>query len=556
MAIHVLVVVSMSVLIGIALIFALLDLANGRERLRHERRCVERLVALYQKLSPDSEPFATELKNITQGKPIVAQLANEAYRTTLAGGQINVASFRERVENELQNTPSFARQVANLSVYFGLMGTLIGLAFAVMALHQIPPIEGPEDLKAFGNVTRDMFGSFGMAFVSAAAGILATLVTGASLSWYDKKSFTVGDKVESLFSEFILPSALTQQIDSRPVPTDKEYQRLLRQFLSASEQTVGKIQDSAALLQSVCHKTHETVEMIGGAAGAMADSSRALASMTSGASESLKNVGTQIAEETRGSFADLSSNIGQLSEAASRSANASQKLESLVDRWDTKPLQEAANKFGTILPALETKLAGLARDQKAELTQVLDQIKELLSSTNVLVREQAVLVTEVERIVRPIGNTVGSQSEQHLNQNSKISETVDLLRQILSELSGSAQPKSISNSSLPGERSETLAKSDQLLASSDLISELRGLRLDLAAALSVRAQGGGEVSSVASSNDIQLLVASITELNRAFGQLTKDLTYRGHTNGVPLNHSEIPAEQKLGKKRWFTRRRP
>jgi uncharacterized protein YukE len=367
---------------------------------------------------------------------LAGKFAREVFEVVIAGSEIDQGSIRQRSFAELEGRPASARGISNLAVYIGLLGTLVGLTLAVRVLREFPRIERLEDLKLFGDLTKDMFANFGVAFISAGTGIVATLVLAPLVAKYDKRAAGLAGNLESLCAEVIMPTAMVCRQRAKPTSSEDMLQKLLKIFGEVSEEAMTRMGAVAKTLNEATLNLSQSSANVA-----------ALGNNVLQATESVRNLNQQ-SEKTATA---LETAAGQVSAAATLSAASNERFGEFVSGWDPAPLREANEQMAKVVPNLETSLARAHKEQGEIVGDAVTRISGLLESTRQMIASQAALVATVDDVTRqlvPLAATQTQPSDPTVAHTSVQSshEVLEVLRAIRAELAVRQAPMAISSS--------------------------------------------------------------------------------------------------------------
>jgi hypothetical protein len=117
-----------------------------------------------------------------------------------SGSSDPAAAVAERTLQMVQAHADKERRFANLAVYWGLAGTLLGLSMAVAALGGLST-----DTELIRERILGIIGGFGSSFFAALSGVFATIVLGKTVAVYDAEVEAYAADIEAFLAEKVLP---------------------------------------------------------------------------------------------------------------------------------------------------------------------------------------------------------------------------------------------------------------------------------------------------------------------------------------------------------------
>ena len=145
---------------------------------------------LQQDISPDSIAHR-RIEHISQIKSI--------------GGEVNQDAISDVLLGKLSTMAGFSRHLAGILIILGLIGTLAGL---LIAIDEIQPLITPENItqvdqlsQAIGNTLKGMKTAFSTTF----AGLVATLILGATIFLLDRQQTRFLIDIEEFTTNALLP---------------------------------------------------------------------------------------------------------------------------------------------------------------------------------------------------------------------------------------------------------------------------------------------------------------------------------------------------------------
>lgn len=383
MHIHVLIVILVSLtLLGLG-VYAWRTLISAHSHLRDEQLCIDDLTALRKSREP--REFAAELPALAKGGLLVGKYAKEIFYVIAAGSHIDQASIRERATRDLEDRILTARSIANMAVYGGLLGTLIGLAMAVIQLNSVPAIQTPEDIKVFGEATREVFGSFGWAFTSAGMGILVTLFLGYVVARYDAAVSQVSSSVETFCVEVIMPTAQLVSKSQSATSLNELLAAMISDYQAQSQQNFDYLEtlsqglaDVVATLKSAGDEVRTGTDWLHRSVGNLNKSVDVVADATTSAAKS--------AEEVRAAGLEV--------------ASAATSLRIAAESWDGTVIKDANDRMASVVPSMSAELGRVVKSQNEALERVLDRVATSVSGVNEMLASQAILIQGLDAAFR------------------------------------------------------------------------------------------------------------------------------------------------------------
>lgn len=418
--VHVYVVLGfVAALLAAALYCLVWDLARANRLRKADAKALETAKQLVKNFKGPAD-FCARLSSSFEATTILGGVSREIMGAAWGGSHVS-AEWGDRIERDFEDRAIVTRTIANLAVYVGLLGTLVGLIAVVVNLNSIPTIASPQDLKNFGNSIRNMFGSFGWAFGSAVGGILVTVVLSACLNAYDKKSAHLAQQIESFAIQYILPASYKAQETGAPASNQEIARQLIedmRQVMREAHANLGPVSkemaDTATSLKEAAASSHKLTELALEGATIFVEGSGKL----SQASEALGSL-----------RADLGFNIGKITEEVG-------KFQQFVQGWDPEAIRDATRSIASAVPDMELALGRIVDRMEGRSAETLQKITEALTDTKLLVRQQTDLVGRYEEILSqlPAAIAAGGHAAPAPAVGPDMSEVVEALRRIQGEL--------------------------------------------------------------------------------------------------------------------------
>jgi hypothetical protein len=424
--VHITAIVAFATTLVLMAVWGYLQLQAAYGLLNSERRALEQA----EKLRRESgdEPFLNELVR-TVGSSTKVQHACEATRSAakLGASLAQVGDYAEEARLAIESRSLATRNIAQMAIYIGLLGTLVGLAVAVQQLNSIPVIRGPQDLRTFGEATRAMFGSFGLAFVSAGVGILVTVGLSVLVSKFDFKTAEFQRNLERFLLTAVAPAAKAFVERNRPLTEIglmeklvKDLDEVLTRSLQGFRDAGTSASDAAKAFETAAVKSTEAVGTLDDAAVQVSTAARTMQLVSA---ESGKH-----REELVSSIAGIRNALIEIQELMER-------LEALTAGWETHipvlsestaQLRRTNELAAQIMPGFRTAL-GEANDRaKRDLVDFFGLIVTHLEQTRKVLDSQAGYLNDVAYLVREVPGAVKEGMDQMVVNVPEPNVRVDL----------------------------------------------------------------------------------------------------------------------------------
>jgi biopolymer transport protein ExbB/TolQ/gas vesicle protein len=372
------------------------------------------------------------------------------------------------------------RFYAQLAVYIGLLGTILGLWMALASLQGATQIHDESSLRTFASSTRELLGSLQGAFISALAGVLVTSLLGWRVQHFDHATDQYVDRLDRFARERLLPNLEGLRLHMLPQSGIEAAQLIVTQldktlgsFTRAWGERFKVLAQETAILAETSGGLYESTKALETSADTLAEITVKLDTRLDSLI-SASNAASAVAEGSLGIMSSASTAVAILADRAQQWPDLSLQLqqtsyhvaaasESL--RASTQQLNITTSGFEDSWSGLSDKVHKLSADSFKELNE------EFVRSVEEIVRRASSELTSVVSGVHArdvelsqLANRVGTAVEQQGVYSSQLADSVYKMYALIPPLEDPRPALETMLASLRAVSQAILARADQMVS--------------------------------------------------------------------------------------------
>ena len=389
----------------------------------------------------ENEPIETYLQKIdpdyTETGMFISVIEQQAKSGMI---KVDLESALADVENRLLGSMAWPRFYAQIAVYIGLLGTILGLWLALASLQGATDIHDEATLKSFASSIRELLGSLQGAFVSALAGVLVTSVLGWKIQYFDRSTQQYVDRLDKFARQQLLPNLESSRLGMLPQSGLEAAQLIVTQldkslgtFTRLWAERFKLLADETARMEESNTQLRTSIQSLSQSVGSMSHLASnlevGLSEVASASKSSMEVTQRGVELMTSASFAvsklseraeqwpDLSS---QLEQSSARVTNASEMLSNSVSR-----LSAATSGLSDSWSGLREHLDELTTDSYKKLNDsFLNSVEAIAQKANSELESVVKGVTQRDADLSLLAERIGVSVERQGTYAAKLAEVV------------------------------------------------------------------------------------------------------------------------------------